>query len=139
VAVFTSPEVEQMQFGLGRRKLENEGGGGIINAAAEIFEEKQVLLRPHVFYVKRIVGLAGERIRFSESNIFIDDKELHVPRDISPCYGGFAGYKSYKFGGEEYTIPEYTVFLLSDNLAKGKDSRQIGGVSIHNMVGRAVL
>lgn len=139
VVAFTSPEVEQMQFGLGRRKLESETGGGIINAAAEIFEEKEVLLRPHVFYVKRIVGLAGERIRFSESSIFINDKELHIPRDISPCYRGFDEYKTYKFGAEEYNIPDYTVFVLSDNLAKGKDSRQIGGVSIHNMVGRAVL
>lgn len=139
VTVFTSPEIEQMQWGLGKQKANVEAGGGIVNAAANIFEEQGVLLRPHLFYVKRIVGLSGERIRFAESNILINGKELHIPRDISRCYFSFDECMNYEFGAEEYTIPEYNVFVLSDNLAKGKDSRQIGGVSIHNIVGRVVL
>jgi len=139
IAVFTSPEVEQMKFALGRQKVNSEAGGGIVNAAAEIFEEKQVLLRPHLFFMKRVVSLEGERIRFSEANIFIDGKELHIPRDISSCYSRFDDFMSYKCGAEEYTIPHYSVFVLSDNVAKGKDSRHFGGVSLHNMIGRVVL
>jgi len=140
VAVFTAPNVEQMQFDLGKRKLNSDCVPGLAaDAAAEIFNAKNVVLRPHLFFVKRIVGLAGERIRFAETEIFCDGKALHIPRDIRPCYTRFKGSEEYPYGGEEYLIPDHSVFVLSDNLSKGRDSRQFGAVSLHNMIGKVTL
>jgi len=139
VVVFTAPEIEQMQFDLGQKKIDNCPSKAIVNAAADIYTEQQILLRPHVFYVKRIMGLPGERIRFTESHILCDGKELHIPRDIQRCYSAFKSYENYQFGAIEYLVPENCVYVLSDNLAKGKDSRHIGAISLHNMTGRVIL
>jgi signal peptidase I len=140
VIVFTAPNIEQLQFDLGRRKVRPDCASALAaNAAAEIHERENVLLRPHLFFVKRVVGLPGERIRFTEAEILCDGVALHIPRDIRRCYAGFPGHADYAFGSTEYLVPENSVYVLSDNLAKGRDSRYFGAVSLHNLIGRGIL
>jgi len=140
VLVFTAPQVEQMQFDLGRQKIAPEPIAAVVNAAADLHARESVLVRPHLFFVKRIVGLPGERIRFTPEAIMCDDQPLHVPRDLARCYVRFKDCADYAFGGtNEYVVPFNSVFVLSDNLTAGKDSRRIGAVSLHNVIGRVIL
>lgn len=138
IVIFAAPEIERLYYDLGSKKLGTRVSGAIVDAAVDIFEKDKVLLRPHIFYVKRIVGLPGERLRLTNTNIICNGKELEIPRDLRNLYGTFSGREDYQFGGNDYLVPDDCVYVMSDNLAKGKDSREIGGVPIGTLIARVI-
>jgi len=119
-----------MQFDLGRKPVAAGESGAIVNAAPDIYKEEDVLLRPHIFYVKRIVGLPGESIHYTDSQILCNGKDLHIPRDIRECYTTFENYTGYEFGAEEYLVPDEHIYVISDNLGSGRDSRHLGALPL---------
>lgn len=138
LAVFFAPELESLYQDLGQKRIEATKCGLIANAAVDIFEREGFLARPHIAYVKRIVGLPGERIAFTKSAILCDGEPLEPPRDLQKVYRSFPEFESYKFGATEHEVPKDSVFVLSDNLKKGKDSREVGPVKVGNLSARVV-
>jgi len=145
VVLFWAPELEEMGPSLGRSRIDARKCGAIANAACDIFEHGMdvvlpgTTLRPHIFYVKRVVGLPGERLRFRSDSILLDGRPILVPPDLRGCYTRFERTDDYRFAAkEEYEIPEHHLFVLSDNLRSGKDSREIGGVTMDNLFARVV-
>ena len=114
-------------------------------------------------YIKRLVGLPGDRIQFIESNLYINNSEVLKSR-ISKTDVIFCGKKkidvftfeellssekkhntvylkdfSYK-NTDAYTVPEDHYFFLGDNRDCSKDSRflsSVGYVHKDNLVGKA--
>tara|TARA_Y100000992_G_scaffold299157_1_gene265489 strand:+ start:695 stop:1429 length:735 start_codon:yes stop_codon:yes gene_type:complete len=114
-------------------------------------------------YIKRLVGLPGDRIQFIDSNLYINNSEVLKSR-ISKTDVIFCGKKkidvftfeellsngkkhntvylkdfSYK-NTDTYTVPEDHYFFLGDNRDCSKDSRflsSVGYVHKDNLVGKA--
>ncbi|MCZ6771038.1 MAG: signal peptidase I [Proteobacteria bacterium] len=98
--------------------------------------KRATMVRPHFPYVKRVVGLPGDTIKFTSKEILCDDRALDVPNDISSCYAAFRNFGRYKYGSKAYKVPDDGVFVLSDNLATGIDSRHMGAIPLICVSGR---
>jgi len=100
---------------------------------------KQEMARPHFPYIKRVLGLPGETISFTDTGVFLNNKSLPIPDDLAKCLAGFPGSKNYAFAGKPYNIPDDSIFVVSDNLKTGIDSRHIGAVPMRCLMGRVVF
>ena len=78
--------------------------------------------------VKRIVGLAGDRVAIEDGVLAIDG---HVRREP---YVDHATVDSVYFG--PVTVPRGDVFVMGDNRADSHDSRDYGAVPRRSLIGR---
>ena len=116
-------------------------------------------------YVKRVVGLPGDKVQVRERSVFINDQELpeqrvrirlmgndysaHPVLEVEPAPPG-ATYRVYyddrdhEFESGEYgvsepvTVPEGSYFAIGDNRDNSQDSRYWGFVPRSNIIGRAL-
>jgi signal peptidase I len=79
-------------------------------------------------YIKRIIGLPGERVEARAGAIWIDGYRLEEPYVNSPI--SYTG--SWNLGPDEY-------FVLGDNRANSSDSHSWGTLPEENIVGKAWL
>ena len=81
----------------------------------------------HEIYCKRLIALPGERLRFDEGGISIDDKSLTLPAVIAGRCHAFVGVtprlRDRYADGQEILLGDDEYFLLGDNLAISADSR----------------
>jgi signal peptidase I len=84
-----------------------------------------------VFYLKRVIGLPGEKIEMIGRMVYVNDqplKESHAkyiyPGSIHDHYG-------------PYYLPKDKYFLLGDNRDNSQDSRFWGPVDRSNFIGKA--
>lgn len=83
-------------------------------------------------YIKRVIGLPGESIRFDDGYVYIDGRRLDEPYiagAITRC--GTSPYCSID------EIPPGFVYVLGDNRDNSSDSRSFGLVAIEDIVGKA--
>jgi len=114
---------------------------------------------PSQHFVKRVIGLPGDRIRLISNKVYVNGKLQIEPyvihqagypdlyRDNFPSnleYSGQidrrwrAGLPSYIRGGE-LVVPEGQYFVMGDNRDVSVDSRYWGFVPRQNMVGRPLV
>ena len=79
-------------------------------------------------FIKRVVGLPGDRIRVDRGIVSIDGRQLAEP------YVRFPDDRSFS----ETTVPAGSVYVLGDNRADSEDSRFFGPVGDDRLVGRAL-
>ncbi|NLU36724.1 MAG: signal peptidase I [Clostridiales bacterium] len=81
-------------------------------------------------YVKRLIGLPGDRIKIENGIVYLNGDPLHEPYVEVPAINDYM----------EVTVPEGAFFALGDNRNDSKDSRdfRIGFISMKNLVGKAV-
>ncbi|PDH21080.1 MAG: signal peptidase I [Pelagibacterales bacterium MED-G42] len=114
-------------------------------------------------YIKRLVGLPGDKIQFIDSNLYLNSSEL-IKSKISNKIKIFCGNRSidiYKYeeklpngkkfhtvylkdysyqNSDVFNVPENHYFFLGDNRDCSKDSRflsSVGYVHKDNLVGKA--
>ncbi len=79
-------------------------------------------------FIKRVVGLPGDRIRIVRGRVYLNQAPLAEP------YVAHADTRSFP----EVTVPLGSVYVLGDNRAESEDSRFFGAVSDDRLMGRAV-
>ncbi len=84
-------------------------------------------------FIKRIVGLPGEKIKISSGGIFIDGERVDEASRLSD----FSYYNIGSFGSGEIEIPPESYYVLGDNSANSQDSRYWGFVPRENFKGKA--
>ena len=86
---------------------------------------------PHTNYVKRLIGLPGDRVYIQDGVVYVNGEALEESYILEPPYNDYA----------EVTIPEDTFFALGDNRNGSKDSRDthVGFVPTDNLVGKAMF
>lgn len=95
---------------------------------------------PDQYFIKRIVGLPGERVIIKDGAVFIADQVGQEPVRVDEAYLpagvvtelAIRGYGDVILGDDEY-------FLLGDNRQQSLDSRVFGPVSKDFIIGRTWL
>jgi signal peptidase I len=86
---------------------------------------------PHKSFIKRVIGLPGDRVRISFGHVYVNGKlvpEPYVPDD-------FLDTRSYP----ESVIPANSYFVLGDHRSMSNDSRDFGPVTRSYIYGKAVF
>lgn len=93
-------------------------------------------LDPKKDFVKRLVGLPGERIEIKGGKIYVDGRVLDGPA-FSQHY--YYNRNDWQYGreGQVMEVPPGFYYTLGDNSAQSSDSRNWGYVPAKNMVGKA--
>jgi signal peptidase I len=98
-----------------------------------VFEPPATWADPGTEFIKRVIGLPGERIALSGGNVYVDGSLLEEP--YLP-----AGVRTLPIGSEQsWAIPAGEVFVMGDNRPDSADSRIFGPVPIASITGRAWL
>jgi signal peptidase I len=82
-------------------------------------------------YIKRVVGVAGDRIRIENGQVFVNEEALdegYVPSE-------YADARSYP----EVVVPRNSYFVLGDHRTMSNDSRDFGPVHERYIYGKAVF
>jgi signal peptidase I len=82
-------------------------------------------------YIKRVIGVAGDRIRIENGQVYVNGEALdedYVPSD-------YADARSYG----EVAVPQNSFFVLGDHRTMSNDSRDFGTVNERFIYGKAVF
>ncbi len=80
--------------------------------------------------VKRVVGLPGEKLKYENNKLYIDD-EL-IKEEFTKAIT--ENFNIESFGYE--TIPENSYIVLGDNRQSSRDSRYFGEINIEDVIGK---
>lgn len=86
-------------------------------------------------FLKRIVGLPGERIEIREGRIVVNGQKLDDSNKLSNIY--YYNRGDYARESASVTIPSDNYFVLGDNSGSSNDSRFWGFVPKDNIIGKA--
>ena len=91
-----------------------------------------------VISCKRLVGLPGERLRFENGTLYINDKALTSPEVVAGRYSaevaGAPGLTQYR-DKETIHLGNDEFFFVGDNVERSKDSRTDGPTDAGNLIG----
>ena len=105
-------------------------------------------------YIKRVVGLPGDKIEYRRHRLFVNGELVHTVRDdeqpldgVVPRFLETLGEREHfvllekngnRPGDGSYVVPQAHYFMMGDNRDRSKDSRFIGAVPESHLVGEAV-
>jgi signal peptidase I len=94
-------------------------------------------LEDGVTYVKRVVGLPGERIRISDGTLYINESIVELKNNDGVIrYANWPGSTYLSSSNDSVVIPEGDYFLLGDNSSDSLDSRFWGFLPAKSIRGR---
>jgi signal peptidase I len=94
-------------------------------------------------FVKRVIGLPGDKIEFKDDELFINGQKykepfLNVYKQEIPGVKLTGDFSLKEITGEN-TVPEGKLFVLGDNRLGSWDSRHFGFISVSQVVGKVDL
>jgi signal peptidase I len=94
-------------------------------------------------FVKRVIGLPGDKIEYREDRLFVNDEKVYEPFLTQYREKSLGGYLTGDFTLEDLTgverVPEGKLFVLGDNRLGSWDSRQFGFINFDQVVGKVNL
>jgi len=88
---------------------------------------------PDIEYIKRIIGLPGDKILVSNSQVFVNDQLLNENYISAPT--NLWGENAFLKENEPVIVPENYVFVMGDNRPRSSDSRDFGPIPITSIDG----
>ncbi|HHX60091.1 MAG TPA: signal peptidase I [Epulopiscium sp.] len=101
----------------------------------DIVAFKSPIDKDNRFFIKRVVGIPGDKINIIEGNLYINDEYIKEPYVENECFTESLSY------GANFIVPEDQIFVIGDNRSPGgsNDSRSFGSISIKEIKGKVVL
>lgn len=90
-----------------------------------------------LYFVKRIVALPGDRVELKNQQVFVNGSALPQRPLSAPNSGSnsMPDKASEPALAQDFVVAPGSVFVLGDNHASSKDSRQFGSVPLQDVVG----
>ena len=88
---------------------------------------------PDIEYIKRIIGLPGDKVMVKDSEVFVNGIKLaenYIAAKTNLWENGFSK------NGEEITVPGGELFVMGDNRPRSSDSREFGPVPEDSIIGQ---
>jgi len=86
---------------------------------------------PSKSYIKRVIGIAGDRIRIDGGQVYVNGEALDEDY-VPPAYTDSRSYP-------EIVVPRDSYFVLGDHRSMSSDSREFGPVNQSYIYGKAVF
>jgi len=86
---------------------------------------------PSKSYIKRVIGVAGDRIRIDGGQVYVNGEALDEDY-VPPAYDDARSFP-------ETVVPPHTYFVLGDHRSMSSDSREFGPVNQSSIYGKAVF
>jgi len=93
-------------------------------------DEDQISIEDEIFWVKRVIGKAGDVLEFKDGKVIRNGIALDEP---------YIKEKMKYDSSEKVTVPKKSVFVMGDNRNFSRDSREIGFVPLDHVVGKYLI
>jgi signal peptidase I len=80
-------------------------------------------------FIKRVVGLAGDKVEIRDHTTYVNDQPLYEPYVLEKSINNFG----------PLVVPADTVFVMGDNRNNSADSREWGILPAQNITGRTLF
>jgi signal peptidase I len=87
-------------------------------------------------YIKRVIGVPGDRIELRDGKVFVNHVKLEEPYVFEDGGVGQASEPSPE-GASEWLVPTGDLFVMGDHRGESADSRSFGPIAISHVIGRA--
>lgn len=85
-------------------------------------------------YIKRVIGLPGERITIKEGKVYINGELLDEPYLQNDVYTS-----AIDMPFSDIVVPEGTVFVMGDNRRQSVDSRRLGCIPLEKIESKVFI
>jgi signal peptidase I len=90
-------------------------------------------------YIKRVIGLPGDKIEYKNDTLYVNGKAYKEPfldKQKKNIKGNLTKpFKLKDTAVGQSTVPEGHLFVMGDNRRNSTDSRQIGAIPIEDVLG----
>lgn len=93
---------------------------------------------PEEYFIKRIIGLPGEKIQVKDGFVYIYNKEHEEGIQLTEKYLS-EDIRTYGLNEEIITLGDNEYYILGDNRNSSKDSRSFGPVDKKFLTGRVLF
>lgn len=104
------------------------------NVITQMFTDEQPMLEEGEFYIKRVIGVAGDVITVKDYKMYING----VPLEDKGYKINDDGTAYYAYEGMSWTVTEGNLFVMGDNRINSKDSRMMGLIPTNSIMGKVV-
>ena len=98
----------------------------------------------HKDYIKRVIGLPGDRIEYKNDTLYVNGKaykEPYLDKYKKQVTDGplTESFKLEETAVAQKTVPKGELFVMGDNRRFSKDSRHIGAVPLSKVIGKTSI
>ena len=103
-----------------------------------VFQPPPTWTDAHIPYIKRVIGVAGDKIELKDGHVFVNDVELvedylyAIDGESQPTEPTPGGQTSWRIGTGQ-------LFVMGDHRGNSSDSRTFGPIEVASVAGRAWL
>jgi signal peptidase I len=90
---------------------------------------------PEKDFIKRVIGLPGDRVELENGFVYINGKELNESAYLHSDVRSYGG--AYLKDNEPITVPPNDYFVMGDNRPFSSDSREWGLVARNMIIGKS--
>lgn len=117
--------------------------GGPSRGDVVVFDRPESVPSEDDVFIKRVVGLPGETVTFSDGKVVIDGEPLEEtytasPESSFPLVDQIPGCGPPRPDGG-CVVPDDSIFVMGDNRRNSSDSRRFGPVKVDTIAGRAFM